>query len=54
MIKIKMDNGSVGEVNITPQLSGKNVNLLIGVTLDTSLGKEGPEKGSVILRYTFD
>lgn len=54
MIKIKMDNGSVGEVNITPQLSGKNVNLLMNVTLDASLGKEGNAKGSVILRYTFD
>lgn len=54
MIKIKMDNGSVGEVNITPQLSGNNVELLMDVTLDASLGKEGNAKGSVILRYTFD
>lgn len=54
MIKIELDNGSVGEINITPKLKGSNVELLMNVTLDASLGKEGDANGSVVLRYTID
>lgn len=54
MIKIQMNNGSVGTVDITPQLSGSNVNLSINATLDASSGMEGSSEGSVILRYGFD
>lgn len=54
MIKIELDNGSLGEINITPKLKGSNVELLMNVTLDASLGKEGDANGSVVLRYTID
>lgn len=54
MIKIELSNGSTGEVNITPQLSGNNVELSMDFVLDASLGKEGSADGSVVLRYEFN